>query len=221
MNRNKLVQIFLTLLGSAAFITPGCGGGTGTGNPSDIVLASRAYNTPLAAGRRQPPFFNLLELLALPKSAFATASPITSLQLCLEKMKLEADDGSAIQKDGSDLMQLTIGMVDLGDGTRAATWGKAGLPTGVAIKHLKVVVHKNPAVCGGAQYSMSINGQTVTKDLELQFAYAAVKPLAPGDTITFSLATLVTKLTQAYGAGQFSDAYISDYLDGSFEDGAD
>lgn len=168
---------------------------------------------------RRPPLLNLLEHFLSP-SAIATTSVITSFQLCLEKMELDAEDGSAIENAGAPETKLSIGMVDLGDGTHTAIWGTAALPTGVAVKRLKVVIHKSPEVCGGAEYSMSINGQTVTKDLELKFYYPAAKALTQGDTITFSLATLVGRLTQAYQASHFNDENISNYLDGTFEDEA-
>ncbi len=220
MRKASIGEIVLALLSTAALCVPGCGGGTGTGNPSrqDITLASRAYNSTTALHLKTPLLLDLLPSLV--PNALAASPTITSLWLCLEKIELKAEDDSPILGEGGSLPELKIGMVALGDGTSAVTWGQATLPLGAAIKRLKVVVHKSPELCGGAEYSMSVNGQTITKDIELKFAYASPKPLAAGDTITFSLATLVSKLTQAYLAGQFSDQYISAYLDGSFEDDA-
>jgi hypothetical protein len=188
----------------------GCGpGGTGSGNPA-VRIVSQGYS-PTAAALRIP----MLDWLMPSATA---ASGVTSFQFCVTKLKLDAADGSPIEENGSSEFEARLGRIDLGDGSSEATWGEVGIPAGTDIKRIKIEIHKDPELCGGAAYSAIANGQALTKDLEFAFSFVTAKPLAQGDVVTLALTNLISKLSQALQAGQFDDQHISNYLDGTVED---
>jgi hypothetical protein len=198
MSKSILIPGICLLI--AFSIGPGCGGGTGTGNPKsyDISLASSAYNTSTAA------FFGALSSPDLVPSA----ASVNQFKFCIREIKFE-----------SSPVEVKLGLIDLGDGSNLITWGKATPPSGKSIKKIEVVIHKDKELCG-VDYSMNVNGQSITKDLQLKFAFSDDKTFGGGETVTFSLATLISKLTEADSDGNVNDDMISDYLDGSFEDEA-
>lgn len=209
----KSAHVLPSVLTLLAITTSGCAGGTGVGNPINgggVTLASKGYNAASASGGI--PGFFIADALA--------ATSIYSFKFCVTQMKLAIEDGSSVTQNGSDALEAKLGLIDLGNGSQATTWGTVAIPSGVAIKRLKIVVHKDSDTCG-SNYSASINDQAITKDMEFKFALNNAKALKAGDAITLSVATLVNKLSQAYLGNHLNDQDIGGYLDGSFEDQAD
>lgn len=199
--------VFLAAL--IAISWQGCGpGGTGSGNPG-VSIVSQAY-APTSAALRLPGLDWLLP------SATA-ASGVTSFQFCVTKMKLEADDGSPIEENGSTEIEAKLGLINLGDGSAAVTWGKLQFPGSAAIKKIKIEVHHDPELCG-VGYSAVVNGMPLTRDLEFKFVFSSPQQLATGDTVTVALTNLVSAFEQALQAGELDDQHISNYLDGTVED---
>ncbi len=196
----------------------GCGGGTGTGNPpSEISLVSRPFAT-ASLLRGQSPFLN--QNLFFLAEVGAQRNSIQRLEICVEKLEIKAADDSLVVSLDEDRAEVNIGLVELGDGTVETQWGQLNIPLQTEIKRIKMVVHKTPEVCG-VEYSMRVNDQTVTRDLELKFSFSGTRALNAGEEIRLTLSQLVTQLVAAYGAGDMNDESISSYVDGSFEDEMD
>ncbi|MCC7443120.1 MAG: hypothetical protein IT285_15920 [Bdellovibrionales bacterium] len=157
----------------------------------------------------------LAEPGSLPSSPFdLAATAITDLSFCITQLKIEAPDGVSIEDDdGDELMEVTLGQVSAGDGTVPMTWGAADLPVGAEIEKIKVEVHHDPEKCGGAEYSVSLNGNALTKDVEMVFKFTPARTLAEGDTVVFDLGTLANAFVSALDAGQYTDELIGDYIE--------
>lgn len=218
ISRSIVTSLFAVLFFSAC-------GGTGVGNPINgsvpastgtggVTIASQGFQSLSAL------FFARNMLVEIPTLNFAATS-ISSFKFCVTKMKLKGTEGNAVGEESGSGMSAKLGLVDLGDGTRSVNWGKATLPVGTEIKKMSVEVHQDKDICANANYSASINGQTISKDLEFSFKFPTAKTLKDGDIVTLALTTLVSKLNDAVSASKFDDENISEYLDGSFEDDAD
>jgi hypothetical protein len=210
-HKGRKLTVLISMAVTSMITFAGCGT-QATTTPSGTALTSKPFNTSVAS-------FKLLDWLI--PNALAVAPTITSFKFCVNKLKLEGSDGSAVTKDGSDLFEAKLGLIDLGDGTASINWGNLSLPAGTAIKKIKIVVHKDPEACSGVSYSASINDQSITKDLEFVFKFATPKPLADGDSVSVALTNVVNKLIAAANANQLDDDHISNYLDGSDEDDAE
>ncbi len=216
--QNLLGVLFLALFFSAC-------GGTGVGNPinssvptvtgtGSVSIASRGFNSTSAL------YFAPNFLVEVPTQN-TLAPSIASFKFCVTQLRLKNAAGSALGEESGSGMVSKLGLVDLSNGAQTVTWGKATLPIGAEIKKMNVEVHKDKDTCPGADYSASINGRTISKDLEFTFNFATAKSLKDGDVVTLALTALVTKLNDAVTAEQFDDENVSKYLDGSFEDSAD
>ncbi len=219
----KLVSVVSVItLGLGSF---GCGKLKGTAasetpapaaSSSGVSLASAGYNLPSSAS-----FIGSLFDRFVMTKAYAATTSITSIKLCITKLKLTTASGTAVSKDSSGKISVRLGLVDLGDGTTPVTWGTFEVPADAVIKKIAVEVHKDPESCGGAQYSAMINDQQISKDLEFKFVFANETPVAAGDTLKLALTTLASKLDQAVTAGQFNDESVSHFIDESIEDSAE
>jgi hypothetical protein len=125
-------------------------------------------------------------------------------------MKLESEG-----EEGAET-EARLGLVDLGDGSVATSWGDLPIQYGTALTRLKVEVHVDEEVCG-IPYSAVITtpGGTInlTQDIELKFAFPAEKTLEAGDSITVALNNFVAQLESAYTANQLNDNSITSYLE--------
>lgn len=195
-------------------------GGCGTTSTSGVSMISKGYVSGVA--HQAPAALRWLGDFLMP-SAMATISGISGFKLCITQMKLDAEDGSTVKNGDSDLLEAKLGLVDLGDGSLPATWGNISIPAGTTIKRIKLEIHKNIELCG-VDYSTSITDtsgtiHSVSKDIELKWAFATPKSFNAGDTVTVSLANLVTQYSAAVLAGKFDDenlgAYLESYAAGS------
>lgn len=139
---------------------------------------------------------------------------VSSLSFCVTKLKVEAEDGEAIKgEDDNEFIEARLGLIEPGAGSTALSWGTANIPVGTELKRIKVELHKDPELCGGAEYSVSMNGSTISKDLEFKFAFPSGTTVQAGDVITFDLQNIVDALKQAYDASAFNDEEIGHYLE--------
>ncbi len=206
----KISKPFVSLgLVICVSVTSGCNKGSGSG----VGLQSRGYN--LAAADALPAPLHWFQNLVVP-AAMAGGSSITGLKLCVREMKIEAEGGSSIRNGDSELFEARLGMVNLGDGNTSVSWGSLPIPDSTAVKRTKIEIHKDPELCG-SQYSAIVTTSAgevnLTKDIELKFAFSAVRTLNKGDTVTVSLANFIAQLDAANQAGQLNDSQITHYLE--------
>lgn len=202
------VMIFI-VLGLVACGTTNSTSPSGGGSGGEITLASKGYATTTSS---------LFDWFF--RKAYA-ASTISTFQFCVTQLKLTGSDGSDLQSNGSSLLTAKLGLINLGSGSATTNWGKVTIPAGAAIKTIKVEVHKDAESCSGATYSASVNGNTVTKDLEFKFSFANAKGLNAGDTVTFAFNNLVKQYESAIAAGKFNDENIGSYMESLTEDTAE
>ena len=211
MNTLK-TKLSFAALGLSILALSGCGTTVGNGATASVTVASKAYNSTTADLFRWSPL-RLLNWLV--QDAFA--GTITSFKFCVTKFRLDASDDSTIGGPGSSDGSFTqrLGLIDLGHGTTDITWGNADLPVTTAVRRFRIELHKDKDTCSGADYSVSVNGQTIQKDLEFKFIYATPKLLQNGTSVRFSMAKLTQAFAQAVLAGAFNDSDIGQYFDAS------
>ena len=179
-----------------------------------VTLRSAAYGTTVAQSTFLP--FEWLDRMLF---ASAQAGAVTSFKLCVTKLKVEGEDGSEISNpnaSGADdkAFDAPLGLVDLADGSSSVSWGNVSLPTGVALKRIKVEVHKDSSLCG-VEYSASVNGETIAKDLEFKFLFNNAKTLNAGDAVQISMTRVIDAFSAAVLANAFTDQDIGNYFDSS------
>ncbi len=186
---------------SLSVFSAGCLGAAAVG---PVTLQSKPYGA--AAAAKVSSSVGLFSPLAL--------TAISGFSFCVTKLKVEAEDGSVIQHEGSDLIDVKLGLIDAGTVDSSLVWGNADIPVGTTIKRIKVEIHQDPELCGGQRYSVRLNGNELTQDLEFVFKFANAKPLAAGETVTFSLDPIINAYLSAFDAGAFSDSLIGSYAEG-------
>lgn len=148
----------------------------------------------------------------------SAATTISSFSFCVREVKLEAEDGNAVRKDGDsdDLIEVRLGLISPNDGLKTLSWGTADIPVGTAIKKIKVQIHKDKELCG-VDYSVKMNDLTLTKDIEFKFTFPKGTVMEAGKTITFDLQPIVAALSAAYSANEFNDSAIEKHLKAEIE----
>ncbi len=208
------LTLSLGLIG-ISLLSQGCAKGSG------VTLQSRGFNV-AQMNFFEHPFLALRDLL-IPDAL--AAGTFTGVKFCITQMKLEAEDGSSIKDEetDSDLFEAKLGWVDLGSGNATVSWGDLPIPYGTKLKRIKVEIHKDEELCG-VPYSATLTTasatRNLTKDIELKFSFTNAKELSKGDTVTVSLANLVTQFEAAETAGKLNDSQITSYLE-DYANGSD
>lgn len=190
----KYTLMFLPIL-----LLTACGGTT-VGNPQ-ITLQSSPYTAPAL---RFDPAARLLPDFAL--------TAVTDLKFCITKLKLQGADGSYASQNGSNSIEAILGLIDHSNASGTVTWGTVTVPTALSLKQIDIELHVDAQNCSGANYSISYNGTTLTKDLEFHFEFATAADITGGDLVKLGLTNIVTALEQAKQAGKFTNELIGEYL---------
>lgn len=192
------------LLVGALFILTALGSGCGQAS-GGVTLKSSAFG---GAGGSSAGSGGSDRMLLL-ADVFAPSS----FSFCVTQLKLEGDDGSAVEdEDGNTLLEARLGLIDVGDGASETSWGTASLPLGTPIKRIKVEIHKDEETCG-VPYSVNYNGSTISKDVEMTFTLPSSVELSDGDSLTLALNGIATAFDSAYTGGAFTDELIGSYIE--------
>lgn len=207
----KLPTQFTTLL-VAALSTLSSGCGTTIGNPV-VVLESTPYDNagaPLLIS-------NLSRTLLSPDVSQAAITAVSDFRFCLTKLKLKNADGHFVTKDGAESIEAKLGLINVSNPTATKTWGEVTVPTDFLLRELKVELHHDPQLCGGADFSVSYNGQSIRKDLEFKFKFDPPVALVGGETFQLNLSNISVAFGQAEGANALNDEDIADFVNDNVE----
>ncbi len=213
-NFKKKMIVGTAVVSALTFSHLGCLGKT-TATPTTPVDVATVAAGPVSLQSRafQASSASMLDLkTAISVSQPVLAVPITSFSFCVTQLKIESDGGTAIQKDGKDAIEAKIGLVSTGEGSSATNWGQVDIPTGSAVKKIKIEVHKDAELCG-VDYSVKLNDTSLAKDVEFTFTFATAKDVTESGVVTLDLGSLLTAFSEALSAGQFNDEQISHYLE--------
>lgn len=163
----------------------------GTVSTGDVTLQSASYG---AAG------------------LLLTAANITDFKFCVTKIEMEDESGGAVEDEGSSSIEADLGLIDLSDPASTTAWGTISIPVDFTLSALKIEVHKDAEKCAGADYSVSFQGKTLSRDLEFEFEFNPPVPIVAGDTLTLAIDNIATALSDADAASKFDDEQVSEYL---------
>ena len=172
---------------------------------SSVTIQSSAYSND-GSVVLSPTIQKLNNLLFMP-SAFAAT--VSDFQFCITQMKVvtvgEAAAGSS--------QEAILGLIDVSDPSAITNWGTIELADGAQISEIHFEVHQDSENCSGANYSVSYNGQELTKDLEFKFEFDPAISIQNGDTLTLGLSTIAKAMEDASFAGQFTNENIGSYME--------
>jgi hypothetical protein len=183
----------------------------GSGDPVAVNLKSGSYSAGVASLFQHPAIRRIESLFFVPS---AHANPVTDFKFCITQMKVDTTASGGAQ-------EVTLGLIDVSDQNAVTSWGEITLPEGESIKEISFEVHYDPEKCGGAEYSVSYNGQQLTADLEFKFKFPAGLVVNAGDSITLGLSTIAGVFQTASDLGHFDDELIKDYAEQLEEDDND
>lgn len=183
--------------GSGAF-TPGTTG-------SVVTIQSSAYTNDGSAVAAFQSKIKFLKELIFEK---AYAAPVTNFEFCITQMKVVTEGDSTAGAS----QEAILGLVDVSNANLSSDWGTIELNEGDTISEIHFEIHKDAENCGGADYSVSYNGQKLNKDLEFKFRFSPALIVNNGDTINLQLGVIAKAMEDATAAGQFNDEQISNYL---------
>jgi hypothetical protein len=166
------------------------------GNPAVSIESAPYGNGTTARFSPATPFAALTALLV----------PVTEFKFCNTQFKV-------ISSSGSDLVEATLGLLNVSDASATTPWGDVPVADeSLSVQELRFELHVDPENCGGATYSVRYNGQELTKDLEFHFAFASPVPLSAGSTVSLGMTAIATALENASQAGMFDNENIASYL---------
>jgi len=146
---------------------------------------------------------------------------LSGFKFCITQIKMLDGSGASVQDaSGASALTAVLGLIDVSAGT-AINWGTITVPTGFTLGELAVEVHKDPENCSQAAYSLSYNGQQLSKDLEFKIKFNPAIQLDSNDIVGINLDTLVTTFKSASAAGALTDEGIGAYVESMTAVGSD
>ncbi len=209
-------MIKVILIISCLFFTLSCGSGTSGGNPgvtSRVTIESGPYTNDGSLVMISNPYLKGIENFLI-STAFA-AVPITDFQFCVTKMKVKTEGESTVGVS----LEAKLGLVNVSDANATTNWGQINLTKGASISEIHFEIHQDSETCSGENFTVSYNGQTITKDLEFKFRFNPAVSVNDGDTFKLGLSKIAKAVEDARAAGQFNNENISPYLENVFGDG--
>ncbi|MBT4791661.1 MAG: hypothetical protein HON90_08835 [Halobacteriovoraceae bacterium] len=177
-----------------------------TSSTANVTFQSAPYTNDGTVALFTNPSLKKIQNFFLP---LAYADVVSDFQFCITKLKVVSSvDGAA----GAS-QEAKLGTVDVSSSTTTQNWGTIAMADGAVISEVHFEVHKDPELCGGDDFSVSYEGQTITKDLEFKFKFDPAVKVSNGKTLTLGLGKIAKAMETAKLATKFNDIEIGAYME--------
>ena len=140
-------------------------------------------------------------------------TPVADFKFCITKIQLKNSEGSyVIEEGGSESIEAILGLIDVSTPSSAVTWGTITIPTGFTLGEMSLEVHTDAENCSGAEYSVSFNGTTITKDLEFKFTFNPAVEIVGNETLVLAIDQITAAFIAASEAGKLNNEFIGEYM---------